>query len=144
VSSARLSRRGTKPRSLSDWGGCSSAYPTRLGTYGGGSPTSSAYKQNYWAVQRSGDTYRFKWSVVHADTGVGQDLWRARADGNFDFKFVDGGNTVQPSWTGDCFPSLEVLRVADGTTQVIGRVSHAGAWSMIGGVSKINHLRGGC
>jgi RHS repeat-associated protein len=135
---------GSAEVAFGDWGRCSSGLPTVYGTYGGGSPTSSSYKKNYWTVQRSGDTYRFKWSVVHSDMGAGQDAFRARADGNLDFAFKDGGSWLEPSWTGDCFPSLEVMRRAEGTTQVIGRVSHAGASSMVGAVTWGNTLIGRC
>jgi hypothetical protein len=49
-------------------------------------------------------------------------------------------SNAQPAWSGDCFPSIEVLRVADGTTQVLGRVDDAGAEAMNGFVTKLYNM----
>ena len=122
-------------------GTCSSAWPLVYGVYAG---NDERMHYNYAAVLRSGDTYRFKWSVAHADRGVGQDFFRPRADGKIDFTAVNGGSSFDATWSGDCFPSVEVMRVSGGTTEVIGRVGDAGAWSMIGLYSKAVHFLGGC
>ena len=82
--------------------------------------------------------------MVHADQGVGQDLLRARADGKLDFKFVDGGSFVETTWSGDCFPSIEVMRAKDGTSESIGRVRDAGADAMIGTATNFYNLIGSC
>jgi hypothetical protein len=95
-------------------------------------------------MQRSGDTYRFRWSVAQADQGIGQDLLRPRADGKLDFTATHGGSSFDVAWSGDCFPSIEVMRVTGGTTQVIGRVSDIGAWGMIGGYTDVAHFFGAC
>ncbi len=123
---------------------CTSARRIEYGEFDGNNPFSPSYDRNFGVMQRAGDKYRFKWSVVHADQGIGQDLFRPRADGKVTFDFVEDDAFVETTWEGDCFPSLEVMRVVGGRSSVIGRVDDAGAESMIGGVTNLYNFVGLC
>jgi len=123
---------------------CSSARPIVLGEYDGKNLLDPKYDKNYFSMQRGGDTYRLKWSVVQSDQGFGQDVLRPRADGKLDFTAARGGSGLETVWSGDCFPSIEVMRVSGGTTDVIGRVSDAGAEAMFGGVTNVYNFFGVC
>lgn len=129
-------------------GDCSSALPIVYDEFTGLNPFSSGYKKNHFVMQKSMGgsrrTYRFKWSVVQSDLGIGQDVLRPRADGQVDFKFTTDYSTAEVSWKGDCFPSIEVMRVKDGTSESIGRVRDAGADAMIGTATNFYNLIGSC